>query len=320
MSEILVEKYKPKTFDNMIYHQNIVTILKNNIKNLPHIVLHGPSGIGKTTLIRILVNTIYKETEIVKQNLLILSACNHRGIDIVRKNIKEFAQQSIYSTHKYNLEYSSIILLRADCDSMSMESQSALRRIMEEYSKSTRFIFICNHLSNITDPILSRCIKLSFKLIPPNKMIKYLKMICKKEKYSRAIQNSVTQICKIGSGDLRKTLNLLQIVSTMGKNRNIIKENLKYLEEQFDEEKGLILLKTFKSNNFYNLRDNIKKNLHDGYSPNSINNKLFELIIKDSEIDYVKKNDILSELSNIDHRLCTGGNGYLNILSLYNIF
>ena len=314
MSEILVEKYKPKTFDDMIYHQNIVAILKNNIKNLPHIVLHGPSGIGKTTLIRILVNTIYKETDIVRQNLLILSACNHRGIDIVRKKIKEFAQQSIYSTHRYKL------VILDEVDSMSMESQSALRRIMEEYSKSTRFIFICNHLSNITDPILSRCIKLTFKLIPPNKMIKYMKKICKKEKYSRAIQNSITQICKMGSGDLRKTLNLLQMVSTMGKNRNVIKENLKYLEEQFDEENALILLNVFKSNNFNKLRDTIKKNLHDGYSPNSIINKLFELIIKDSEIDYVKKNDILSELSNIDHRLCTGGNGYLNILSLHNVF
>ena len=145
-----VEKYRPKSLDDITGNKD--TMIKNNCKdgNMPHLLLSGPSGTGKTTSIYCLSNQLLGE-ELIKDSIMELNASDERGIDIVRGKIKMFAQKIILpeKCHK--------IIILDEADSMTSAAMQAMRRTMELYSSSTKFVFICNNSSKIIEPIQSRC-------------------------------------------------------------------------------------------------------------------------------------------------------------------
>ena len=136
-----VEKYRPKTLNDMIGHDLIIKTLSKFIvkSELPHLLFFGPAGIGKTSLIHACIRNIYKEGT-NKLMFLELNASDDRGIDIVRKNIKEFS-----STKSPTGEIRIVILDEAD--SMTTDAQAALRRIIEIYTHNIRFCLICNYVT-----------------------------------------------------------------------------------------------------------------------------------------------------------------------------
>ena len=210
-----VEKYRPIKLEQVINQKEIVNGLKNLIKNpyeIPHLLFAGPAGVGKTTTALCIARELLGEDW--QRNTLELNASDERGIKMVRERVKEFAAVMKLATDtKDNVSFRIIILDEAD--EMTSEAQTALRRIIEDSSKTTRFIIICNYLSQIIQPIQSRCVVFRFMRLAKEDVIGYLKMICEKEgvKYE---EKALSQIYGATSGDLRHSINILQASAGMG--------------------------------------------------------------------------------------------------------
>ena len=207
MNESWVEKFRPKNLDDVESQEDIIMSLKNCIKtkNLPHLLFFGPSGCGKTSTILALAREIFGQ-KYWSDRVIELNASDERGIKVVREKIKRYAMNSV-SIYE-NIPPWKIIILD-EADNMTSDSQFALRKIMEDYSKVTRFCIICNYHNKIIDPIVSRCSLYRFKPIPKENIHLKLKDICNKEN-SIIDNDSIEMIEKISRGDLRKAINFLQ--------------------------------------------------------------------------------------------------------------
>lgn len=209
-----VERYRPKRLEDVVNQKDIVLGLQNLIKNpleLPHLLFTGPAGVGKTTAALCIARQILGDEW--KRNTLELNASDERGIKMVRERVKEFAAVMTLSHNKNNVPFRIIILDEAD--EMTSEAQTALRRIIEDSSITTRFIIICNYISQIIEPIQSRCVIFRFTKISKADILSYLKSICKKEDVVFE-DGALSLVYDSTSGDLRHSINILQAASGMG--------------------------------------------------------------------------------------------------------
>jgi replication factor C small subunit len=210
-----VEKYRPIELAQIINQTEIVNGLSNLIKNsseIPHLLFAGSAGVGKTTIALCVARELLGQDW--QRNTLELNASDERGIKMVRERVKEFAAvMKLASNNKDDKPFRIIILDEAD--EMTAEAQTALRRIIEESSKTTRFIIICNYLSKIIEPIQSRCVIFHFTRLARQDVIDYLKTICEKEgvKYE---ERALSQIYDSTLGDLRHSINILQAAAGTG--------------------------------------------------------------------------------------------------------
>jgi replication factor C small subunit len=217
ISDIMwVEKYRPKNLDQIINQKEIIKGLKNLLNKpneLPHLLFTGAAGIGKTTTALCLAREILGDNW--KRDTLELNASDERGIKMVRERVKEFAYIMKLSLNQSENERPFKIIILDEADEMTSDAQTSLRRIIEDSSKTTRFIFICNYLSHIIEPIQSRCVVFRFAKVPVEEIVEYLKFICKKEGI-KFDEKALYKIYEHTNGDLRHSINILQAASTSG--------------------------------------------------------------------------------------------------------
>ena len=211
-----VEKYRPEKLDEVIDQKEIIRGLKNLIKNpeeIPHLLFAGPAGVGKTTTALCVAKGLLGEEW--QRDTLELNASDERGIKMVRERVKEFAAVMKLTTNNKEDNRPFRIIILDEADEMTQEAQTALRRIIEDSSRTTRFIFICNYLTQIIEPIQSRCVVFRFTRLTNEDIVGHLKFICQKEgvKYD---DKALTQIYVATSGDLRHSINILQAAAGMG--------------------------------------------------------------------------------------------------------
>lgn len=207
------EKYRPKKLSEVVDQKEIVKGIGNLIKSpdIPHMLFAGPAGVGKTTSALCIAVELLGEQW--RKNTLELNASDERGIKMVRERVKEFAASVKLATDKEFGKPKIIILDEAD--EMTPEAQTALRRIIEDSARTTRFIIICNYLSQIIEPIQSRCVVFRFTRLPKEEIIDHLQTICEKEKVKYE-EKAIAQIFDATGGDLRHSINIMQAAAGMG--------------------------------------------------------------------------------------------------------
>ncbi len=317
-----IEKYRPKNVENIIAHNEIMNVLNKFIEknNLPHLLFYGPPGTCKTTTARAIANKIYNELSTTM--VLELNASDERGINVVRDKIKEFA-----CTQKiFNAGVKMIIL--DEVDAMTNEAQFALRRIIEKYTENVRFCLICNYVNKVIPALQSRCTKFRFSYLEKEQIKEYMENIIKKEgiNMDESAKNIVLEIC---NGDMRRLLNILQIIYTMSKNdyeilieKRLINENdvLNYVGIPLNSDIERIY-EILMNDNICESYKKINKILRiKGYILSDIIKGILKIIknLKYDESDNLVK--LIVDMSDIEYRLSNTSNEKIQLASLISSF
>jgi replication factor C small subunit len=200
---VWAEKYRPARLSEVINQTHATDRIRAFVadRNIPHMLLAGPAGVGKTTTALAIASELYGKDW--RGNTLELNASNERGIDVIRNKVKDFARTKTMSPVGYRL------IILDEADALTQEAQQALRRTMETYSSVSRFILICNWSSRIIEPIQSRCAVFRFHTLGEDDQMKFLNRIAKEEDL-KIEDDAKDAIIYLAEGDLRKIANIVQ--------------------------------------------------------------------------------------------------------------
>jgi replication factor C small subunit len=245
-----VEKYRPQTLAEYVGNETVKETIQQYLDNndIPHLLLHGKAGTGKTTLAKLIVNTI-------KCDHMIINASDENNVDTVRNKVKNFASSMGFAGFK--------IIILDEFDYMTPNAQAILRNLMETFSKHCRFILTCNYHEKIIDPIKSRC--QTFAITPPTKKDVAIQVtrILDAEKIKYDLKN-VADIISSYYPDIRRILNTCQLQSAKGE----LKVDHQIMVESNFQTKLVDLLKANddKRNMFMNIRQAVADNRLNDYS------------------------------------------------------
>ncbi|MDR2698976.1 MAG: replication factor C small subunit [Candidatus Methanoplasma sp.] len=307
MNEIWTERYRPKDLDEVIGQRHITERLKAYVAsgNMPHLLLAGPAGTGKTTCALALARGLFGGEW--KGNFIELNASDERGIDVVRGKIKEFARTSPLGTAEFK------IIFMDEADALTSDAQAALRRTMEKYSKICRFILSCNYSSKIIDPIQSRCAVFRFSPLSREDVEIYLRMIIEKENV-KMDDDALEGLIHVARGDMRRAVNSLQVAASLGK--PITLDVVYHTTGLAKPEEVRKMLEAALAGNFLGARDMLD-NVMITYGLSGqdiikqIHSSFFDLSITDSE-----KVRLMDKTGEVEFRIVEGSNERIQLEAL----
>jgi replication factor C subunit 3/5 len=202
-----VEKYRPTTLEGLVSNDAIISTLQRLIasKQLPHLLFYGPPGTGKTSTILAAAREIYGKN--YQSQILELNASDDRGIAVVRDQIKAFANtRNIFSS-------GAKLIVLDEADAMTAAAQAALRRIIEKYTRTTRFCIICNYLDKLIPALQSRCTRFRFAPLKDDAVRGLLEEVAKEENVTFG-DGGLDAVLRLGRGDMRRALHIMQSAHT----------------------------------------------------------------------------------------------------------
>mmetsp|Transcript_19208 Transcript_19208/g.39523 ORF Transcript_19208/g.39523 Transcript_19208/m.39523 type:complete len:355 (+) Transcript_19208:20-1084(+) len=308
-----VEKYRPAKLEDLVAHEDIVSILTKLIDNdnLPHLLLYGPPGTGKTSTIVAAAKRMYGSTAAYSSMALELNASDSRGIDVVRNEIKEFAgtRQLFHKGIK--------LIILDEADAMTSDAQFALRRVIEKHTKNARFCLICNYVSKIIPALQSRCTRFRFAPLKQEQIRSRLLEVADAEKVNYT-GDGIQAILMLSGGDMRRVLNLLQstaMSSEVVNEKNVFLTSGAPLPEDVEIALTWLMNDTFKVA-YENL---VRMCATKGYALTDI---LTDLGIAITGLDMPPGvlAVLLDGMSDVEHRLAFGTDDKLQAASLVGVF
>ena len=307
-----VEKYRPKSLNEIVDMKHVVESIQAFLKNphsMPHLLLAGIPGTGKTTIALCIARELFGDNW--KTFTLELNASDERGINTVRDRIKDFSRYG--RTGFGDAPYSLIIL--DESDQMTGAAQTALRRIMETSSRTSRFILICNYSSKIIEPIQSRCAIFRFSKLEKTAMVDHLKKIAQKEKL-QLLEEAAQRIVEYSEGDLRHAINALQTAAAY--QTGVIDEQtvLQVFGEASPRQVQMMINKAL-SGDFIEAR----KMMYDligqyGFSGSEIVRQMLRELLKVPHISDTQKAELADIIGVYDYRLTQGANSDIQLSAL----
>jgi replication factor C small subunit len=198
-----VEKFRPDTLEGYLGNEEFINGLQEwiNKNDFPNLLLHGPAGTGKTTAAKLVVKNI-------NCDFIYLNCSDENGIDTIRDKVKQFASGATFKPLK--------VVILDEADFLTINAQAALRNVIESFSLTTRFIFTCNFIERIIDPLQSRLTVFNLTTPEPKIIAKHLKNILEQEQVEFEV-NDLVNIVKKTYPDIRRALNILQSSINKGK-------------------------------------------------------------------------------------------------------
>lgn len=208
-----VEKFRPHELSEIISNNEIINTLKDyvKIKYLPHLLICGPSGTGKTSVIVATAKELYGSSFSIMT--MHINASEERGIEVIRNKVKDFVMTKNFSPNEIPFK----LVILDEADAMTISAQGMLRRMIEDFTGNARFCLLCNKLKNIDPAIQSRCTNFRFSPLKSEDIYKKIEKICEEQKI-KYTQDGLNLIIKVSNGDMRKVLNNLQSIYMAYKN------------------------------------------------------------------------------------------------------
>jgi replication factor C small subunit len=300
---IWTEKYRPGKLREMVGQKQAVERLEALVKSgsIPHLLFSGPAGVGKTTAAVCVAKELFGKDW--QASFLETNASDERGIDVVRVKIKNFARTlAVGGGYK--------IILLDECDALTRDAQNALRRTMEKYSSTCRFILSCNYINKIIDPIQSRCATFRFLPLREEDVRKYLEKLVSEESL-KADREAIDAIVAVSEGDLRSATNVLQTAASLG--RVTAKEIYSVARSLYPEEAKEILSLAAVEGNFVEAREKLIKLMNSGGIGGEEVVRAFHREIFSLEISSARKMALVKALSEYSFRMLEGASERLQL-------
>jgi len=301
------EKYRPKSLGEIIDQEEIVSRLEEFVKRaaMPHCLFAGPPGTGKTTAALCLARDLFGQR--FQDVFMELNASDERGIDVVRTTVKEFARMASLSSVPFK------ILVLDEADNMTSDAQGALRRTMEKYSDTCRFVLCCNYSGRIIEPIQSRCALFRFTPLPDERIVENLHRIAKNEGL-KFTETGLKSVVEVAEGDLRKAINTLQAASSMSK--GITEESVYQVVGRAKPTDVHDMLNHAMKGDFIKAREElrhllVKYGLSGSEIVRQIHSEIFRLAITEK-----KRIELIEAVGETDFRLVQGGDEELQLSAL----
>ncbi len=307
MKELWVEKYRPKSLEEVVGQEEIVERLKAYAKtgNLPHLLFAGPAGTGKTTCAIALARDMFGEDW--RQNYFELNSSDERGIDTVRTKVKEIARLAPFGGTNFK------IIFLDEADNLTADAQAALRRTMETYSKTSRFILSANYSSRLIEPIQSRTAVFRFRPLKPDAIAEYIGRIAKAEKL-KITDEGMEALVYVAEGDMRRAVNALQVAASLGS--TVDADVLYKVSSTIRPEEVKALIEKALEGEFLRAREVLDKLLIEyGLSGEDIVRQLHRTVF-DLNIPDESKVRLLDRIGETDFRLTEGSSERIQIESL----
>ncbi len=276
---------------------------------MPHLLFAGPAGTGKTTCAIALARELYGENW--KVNFHEMNASDERGIQVVRTKIKDYARIAPMGDAGFK------IIFLDEADALTPEAQAALRRTMERYTQTCRFILSCNYSSKIIEPIQSRCAVFRFRPLKAEDVKRYLLRIADSEE-KEITEDGMEALIYVAEGDARKATNSLQVAATMG---DKIDSNMIYKTASLARpEEVKKLLTTALGGNFLEARNQLDDLLITyGLSGVDVIQQIHRTIVELPIPDH-KKVQLVDKVGEIEFRMVEGGNERIQLEALLSQF
>ncbi|MDD5417911.1 MAG: replication factor C small subunit [Candidatus Nanoarchaeia archaeon] len=320
--EIWTEKYRPHSLNDIVGQKEIIQRIKSFVssKSMPHLLFAGPAGIGKTTTSLAIARDLFGENW--KNCFLEINASDESGIPVIRGKVKDFARTRTLKDIPFK------IILLDEADALTSSAQHALRRTMEKYASTCRFILDCNYSSKIIDPIQSRCAVFRFKPLTKEDVIEYLNKIYKTEfpgiynhNFSSPVVNTIAELV---NGDVRKAVNLFQSVCAshmelvkQGKLDNFTPELVYEVASYANPADIKKLIETALKGNLKSSMNSVMSIIYNyGLSGVDLLKQMQSVIIDYEGIEDVKKLEMIDKIAECEFRLVEGADPYIQIQAL----